>query len=141
MWLPKWTSGIAGCGLWVSGAPFRAATSRYYVCKAVIAMTQGFDITNCKPIRKVSVGEALEVLEESEESIEVSESSIARRRFRAVQDGREGWVTLKGNQGTVYLEKSSSHYLVESSSACVALFLFFLNVGAFWDQWACPVSL
>ncbi|CAE6934653.1 Man1a1 [Symbiodinium natans] len=124
-----------------------APSDKYYVCKAVIAMTQGFDITNCKPIRKVSVGEALEVLEESEESIEVSESSIARRRFRAVQDGREGWVTLKGNQGTVYLEKSSSHYLVErplglySSAKSDAQTVRQLEVGEVFQAKGPPVKV
>jgi len=89
-----------------------APSDRYYVCKSVIAMTQDFDLTNCKPIRKVSVGETLELLE-SEES--ASAGPLARLRFRALQDGREGWVTLKGNQGTVYLEQSKSHFLLERS--------------------------
>jgi len=96
----------------LSDAP--APSDRYYVCKSVIAMTQDFDLTNCKPIRKVSVGEALELLE-SDESAPSSGSPLARLRFRALQDGREGWVTLKGNQGTVYLEQSKSHYLLERS--------------------------
>ncbi|CAE7575165.1 unnamed protein product [Symbiodinium sp. CCMP2592] len=90
-----------------------APSDRYYVCKSVIAMTQDFDLTNCKPIRKVSVGETLELLESEESAESASASPLARLRFRALQDGREGWVTLKGNQGTVYLEQSKSHFLLE----------------------------
>merc|ERR1712176_1449977 len=42
---------------------FATPSKAYYVCKSTIAMTDTFDIKKCKVLRKVEVGEALEVLE------------------------------------------------------------------------------
>lgn len=37
---------------------------------------------------------------------------MSRRHFRAISDGSTGWVTVRGSQGTVYLEASTSHYML-----------------------------
>jgi len=93
-----------------SGAGENASESgSFYVCKSLIAMTDVADLKTCKVQKKVVVGEVLQVIE-SESSDKASD--INRMKFKSLKDGKEGWVSIKGNQGTIYLEVSKSHYLV-----------------------------
>jgi hypothetical protein len=73
-------------------------------------MTDVADLKTCKVQKKVVVGEVLQVIE-SERSDK--DSDINRMKFRSLKDSKEGWVSIRGNQGTIYLEVSKSHYLVE----------------------------
>eukprot|EP00434_Breviolum_minutum_P037436 symbB.v1.2.033194.t1/scaffold4025.1/size46064/6 len=57
--------------------------SNVYKCIGPIAMTDVEDLGSCSMLRKIDVGEALELLQ--------SEGS-ERRMFRACKDGAEGWV-------------------------------------------------
>lgn len=98
-----------------TGTEAAQASKGLYVCKSAIAMTDVFDIKNCQVVRKVDVGETLEVVGEAKEDSAVE---ISRLEFRAVRDGKKGWVTLKGNQGTVFVAASTSHYTL---SVAVAL--------------------
>merc|ERR1712176_1756498 len=43
---------------------------------------------------------------------EDKDSGIERIKGKALKDDAEGWVTVKGNAGTVYAEVSSKHYSV-----------------------------
>lgn len=92
------------------GQSYAALSTKLFVCRSTIAMTDVFELDSCKVVRKVDVGEALEVIGGQEKADE--EKAITRLQFRAVRDGKEGWVTLKGNQGTVYVETSTSHYVL-----------------------------
>lgn len=92
------------------GNTLASASKNLYVCKSTIAMTDEFDIKNCKVVRKVDVGEALEVIGQEKTD---DETEISRLRFRALRDGKQGWVTLKGNVGTVYVQLSDSHYMAD----------------------------
>lgn len=74
------------------------------------AITLNFDISGGKAVRKIEVGEALTAL--GEERVD-EKRKLTRARVRAVNDGTEGWVTLKGNQGTAYVE-AASLYKVKS---------------------------
>jgi len=56
---------------------------------------------NSKMIRKLEIGEVLEILEGP---IEEAETGLMKVRAKSVQDAKEGWVTSKGNKGSVYLE-------------------------------------
>jgi len=94
-----------------AGAASAELSTSLFVCRSTIAMTDVFNIEECKVVRKVEVGEALEVVGGKDEKGD-DDKAIKRLQFRAVRDGKEGWVTLKGNQGTVYVEKSTSHYVV-----------------------------
>jgi len=94
----------------VNASPSKAM----YICKSVIAMTDVFDLTKCKILKKVAVGETLQVVGAPDGQHD-QKRDINRLRFRSMKDGQEGWVSLKGNQGTVYLEVSTSHYVVESA--------------------------
>lgn len=82
--------------------------AKLLVCKQSIAITTTFDIAAGKALRKLEVGEALEVLEGPNED---SVRSLSRVRVLAKKDGKEGWVTVQGNQGTAYAEQSDKHYL------------------------------
>ncbi|CAJ1439870.1 unnamed protein product [Effrenium voratum] len=89
-------------------------SDRHYVCKSTIAMTDVEDITSCKVLCKIQSGDLLEALGDP---VEGEPGAIPRRRFLACGSGQEGWVTLTGNAGTVYLEQSQRHWLVASSVA------------------------
>merc|ERR1712183_696760 len=58
------------------------------------------DIKGSKPVRKLLAGGIVEILEDGS-----CDEKIPRARIRAVKDNATGWVTLRGNQGSTYLEK------------------------------------
>jgi len=82
--------------------------SKLLICKQSIAITTTFDITEGKALRKLDVGEALEIVEGPKED---PVRSLTRVKAKTKTDGKEGWVTLKGNQGTAYAEESDKHYV------------------------------
>eukprot|EP00930_Biecheleria_cincta_P023470 TRINITY_DN1695_c0_g4_i1.p1 TRINITY_DN1695_c0_g4~~TRINITY_DN1695_c0_g4_i1.p1 ORF type:complete len:2021 (+),score=568.23 TRINITY_DN1695_c0_g4_i1:448-6063(+) len=86
--------------------------AKLLVCRQSIAITTTFDIAAGKAIRKLEVGEALELLEGPQED---AVRSLSRIRVLAKKDSKEGWVTLKGNQGTSYAEESQKHYICKNS--------------------------
>jgi len=79
----------------------------YLACKQSIAITTTFDISAGKALRKLDVGELLETVEDPKEDIA---RSLTRVKVRARNDGIEGFVTMKGNQGTAYVEEASKLY-------------------------------
>eukprot|EP00931_Biecheleriopsis_adriatica_P073593 TRINITY_DN4784_c0_g1_i1.p1 TRINITY_DN4784_c0_g1~~TRINITY_DN4784_c0_g1_i1.p1 ORF type:complete len:2170 (+),score=703.41 TRINITY_DN4784_c0_g1_i1:46-6555(+) len=83
------------------------------VCKGSVALTDAFDISSCSAIRKLEVGETLEPLEEP---VEDEKRKLLRMKVKAVNDGKEGWVTSRGNQGTNYVEDSDRHYVCTKSA-------------------------
>lgn len=89
--------------------------TKVLVCKASIAITTAFDIADGKAIRKLEAGETLEILEEEKED---ESRGLLRIKARTHRDNKDGYVTLKGNQGTAYVEESSKHY---KCTAAVAL--------------------
>lgn len=91
------------------GAVFAEMSDKYYTCSSSVAMTDGFDIKNCKVLRKFAVGELF--IAESEPKMEES-AEITRVRGKAVKDNVEGWITIKGNAGTVYATVSKKHYTI-----------------------------
>jgi hypothetical protein len=52
-------------------------------------------------VRELAVDEEVAVLEGPTVD---PKAQLERVKVRAVSDGSEGWVSVKGNQGTVYLE-------------------------------------
>ena len=93
-----------------------SCSTRHFVCKSTIAMTDVYDISNCKVVGKVQVDDVLELLDHENGDVSDEEGlAIPRRRFRSTRLGKEGWVTLTGNAGTVYLVQSDKHYVLQSS--------------------------
>jgi len=87
--------------------------AKLLLCKQSIAITTAFDIAEGKALRKLDVGEALEVLEGPKED---PVRSLTRVKARTKTDGKEGWVTLKGNQGTSYADETDKHYICKISA-------------------------
>jgi len=83
------------------------------VCKASIAITTTFDIGQGKALRKLDVGETLEIVEAPQED---PARSLTRVKAKARSDGKEGYVTMKGNQGTAYVEETTRHYRCNKST-------------------------
>lgn len=87
----------------------------FYVCKSMIALTDQYDIQKCGILRKVSTGEVFEEVESPDGKPEEG-ASISRKRVKSTRDGDEGWITLKGSQGTTYLEPAASYYMLQQST-------------------------
>jgi len=94
------------------GTTYASTSKTLYVCKSTIAMTDVLELEKCKVLKKVEVGETLEMIG-GEEQKTGADAAIVRLKFRSMSDGKEGWVTLRGNQGTVFVELSKSHYVVQ----------------------------
>jgi len=90
------------------GSKIASQSEGIYVCKATIAMTDVQDLKRCKVVHKVELGEPLMVISDAQEKTD--SAAIRRLKFRGLRHDKEGWVTLKGNQGTTYMELSKSHY-------------------------------
>jgi len=91
------------------GGVHAEAGGKYYSCTVAIAMTDVQDIKQCKVMRKVELGEILRVLEGpcTEEG-----TGVFRVRGQSMKDGLTGWVTIKGNAGTIYAEESTKLFTV-----------------------------
>lgn len=76
----------------------------HYKIVKTIAFTDDIDTTKCKTIRKGEPGAIIEVLEGP--TID-EESKMTRIRGRCTIDKKvtEGWITVSGSSGTVFLEK------------------------------------
>jgi len=72
-------------------------------CVKEIAMTTNLEVKDGKTTRKLAKDDLLEVLEVAKTE---GTTSLTRYRCRAISDGKEGWVTSIGNQGTGFLEKA-----------------------------------
>jgi hypothetical protein len=76
----------------------------YYKVTKSIAFTDVLDISKCKTLRKIEIGEVLEMLEEPQKH---DATGTTRLRAKALAEPIvEGWVTLSGNQGSSFLEKT-----------------------------------
>jgi len=79
----------------------------YMKCIKEVVMTDLFDVKEGKTVKKLSFGDMVEVLEPGKDD----ESGLTRFRCRALNDLAEGWVSLKGTAGTVFLERCAKPYL------------------------------
>lgn len=92
-----------------TGQVFAEADCKYFSCTSSVAMTDHMDIKDCKVLRKLAVGEIFTV---EEGPVEEKEAGITRVKGKSLKDETIGWITIKGNAGTVYAEASSKHYCV-----------------------------
>eukprot|EP00927_Polykrikos_kofoidii_P022008 TRINITY_DN20667_c0_g1_i1.p1 TRINITY_DN20667_c0_g1~~TRINITY_DN20667_c0_g1_i1.p1 ORF type:complete len:2068 (-),score=493.97 TRINITY_DN20667_c0_g1_i1:213-6416(-) len=96
-----------------NGITFAEANKNLYTCVATVAMTDSEDVKSCKVIRKLVVGE---LFLGSADPVDDKVANIHRVRGKALNDGQEGWITLKGNAGTVFAEVCSNHYTILKAS-------------------------
>jgi len=71
-------------------------------------VTPSLEVREGKPLRKLERGEVVEMLGEPTKD---PEHGLERARCRALRDALEGWVTLRGNQGTAFFEPAAKPYL------------------------------
>ncbi|CAE8620017.1 unnamed protein product, partial [Polarella glacialis] len=78
-----------------------------FVCVHNVSMTDASDITSGKTILKMAPNTVIEALGPPEVNPKLS---VTRLHCRLVEgQKKEGWVTLQGNQGTMYFEPFSPH--------------------------------
>lgn len=65
------------------------------------ALTDGLSIKDSKSIRRLSEGEVVEALAVEEKD---EDADLLRLKVKAMSDGAEGWVSVSGNQGTIFLK-------------------------------------
>merc|ERR1712203_1200297 len=73
-------------------------------------MTDSSNIKTSKVIRKLGVDEKF--LATTGNVVEDKAAGITRLQGKAIDDGKEGWITVKGNAGTVYADFVSGAYSV-----------------------------
>merc|ERR1712228_488101 len=98
--LEKLFAHISGDGDTISEAQFVDFMRLFFKVARPTVLTETISIKS-KTVRRLEVGEMLEAIEGPKKEDEVG---VSRVRSRSVQDGSIGWVTVKGNQGTVFLE-------------------------------------
>jgi len=86
---------------------FFSFLQQYYVVVKTIAITPEFDISKTKPTRKAELDEVIEVLEGPRYDDKLK---MTRVRGKSLADGAEGWVSVKGNQGTPFLQEVEKPY-------------------------------
>jgi len=84
-----------------------------FVCRAAVSVTPIGDIASGKALRKLDVGELVEMVHDGSED---ATRNLTRAKIRARRDGTEGFVTMTGNQGMAYIEESQRHYECRAST-------------------------
>eukprot|EP00929_Paragymnodinium_shiwhaense_P078674 TRINITY_DN407_c0_g4_i1.p1 TRINITY_DN407_c0_g4~~TRINITY_DN407_c0_g4_i1.p1 ORF type:complete len:2118 (+),score=935.15 TRINITY_DN407_c0_g4_i1:97-6450(+) len=87
----------------VSLADLKALLCQRYRCTKGIAITDNFDIQKSKTVGKAEPGDIIEVMSAQN----CSSTGAVRVQCRHLEAGVNGWITMKGNQGSVYLTLSS----------------------------------
>jgi len=101
---------------WVSlcdklGTTLAEANTKLYICRSSVAMTDAEDVRHSKVLRKLAADEMFEASGDLQED---TEAGIFRVCGKALKDGKQGWITTKGNAGTLYAEATSSYYCVQN---------------------------
>jgi len=72
-------------------------------------ITEGVSISDSKTLRRLDVGEVVEVLEGPTKPDDVE---VMRVKAKTLKDEVVGWITTSGNQGTVFLEDGGNVYKI-----------------------------
>lgn len=83
------------------------------VCRLSTTLTTALDVSASKTVRKVEAGEVFEALDEAQED---EKRKLSRVKVRTRRDAKEGWVTLKGNSGTCFVEESDQLHVVKTTT-------------------------
>lgn len=101
------------------GVSFATPGRSCYTCISTIALTNDMDIKDCRVVRKLDRGETMMVLEGPKDD---ATTGVTRIRVQSMKDQAEGWVTVKGNAGTVYAQESGRHYTITEEVQLQAAF-------------------
>lgn len=105
------------------GVLYATLNDKVYTCKTTVAMTDALDLKDCKVVKKLPIDDLFTALDEQ---IDDSDSKLTRVRAKC-SDGKEGYITLKGNAGTTYAELSGKHWTISKE---VPLTKVFKSLGA-----------
>jgi len=102
----------------LSKEAFNAYFRIFYKVVKQTVLTDNISIKTSKTIRRLEVDEAMEVYEGPKREVVKStedgeDSSLLRLRCKVLKDQAEGWVTVSGNQGTVFLEPGGNIFKVK----------------------------
>jgi hypothetical protein len=104
----------------VTRETFVVAFREKHLCTQGISVTEGFDISDTKTLGKLEVGDVVEAIgmPKSHQSL-----GVMRLEVKVCKDGSHGWVTLQGNQGTMYFEPHTAFgaFMREISQAISSL--------------------
>merc|ERR1712113_544491 len=75
---------------------------------SAVALMKELDVKTSDIVRKLAQGELFKALEAPTE-----DSGALRVRGKALKDGAEGYIAVKGNAGTVYASVNKKHYVVK----------------------------
>merc|ERR550537_3658 len=88
-----------------AGVFFAELSDKHYTCAAVTGITDEFNMSKCKVVRKLAVGELVVALDEPKEE---EEKKILRVQVKALKDDVTGWVAINGVKAdTIYLKAST----------------------------------
>jgi len=84
----------------ITSLSLRAMLQEYQTCVKDSHLTESFIVADSKTLRKIRVGEVIELIESSKKD----DKEVERVKCRALADSAEGYVTMQGNLGTVFFE-------------------------------------
>jgi len=93
----------------VSRLAFSGMAQDYRAVVKPIVLTSTLAVQEAEIIRKLELGEVVEVLGDITTDPQVG---LERARGRAMRDNGEGWITLRGNQGTPFFDVAGKPYLL-----------------------------
>jgi len=82
-------------------------------------VTEGLSIKESKTLRRLEIGEVVELLEGPSEEETVK---VMRLKVKVMKDDLEGWVTKSGNQGTNFLVEGGNQFKVVTETILTETF-------------------
>lgn len=86
---------------------FMEMVQQYFICVKPISMTNDFEISKGKSVRMIELEEVVELLDGPRSDDKVG---LPRIRARVLTDGAEGWISVRGNQGTNFLKETGKPF-------------------------------
>merc|ERR1712217_598 len=91
----------------LSKRKFCAFIQQYYKVVKSIAITNDFEVSKAKTLRKAEIGEVIEVVDGP---CTDNKLGLQRIKGKSLTDSLEGWITVMGNQGTPFLQEVEKPY-------------------------------
>eukprot|EP00927_Polykrikos_kofoidii_P004101 TRINITY_DN11627_c4_g1_i1.p1 TRINITY_DN11627_c4_g1~~TRINITY_DN11627_c4_g1_i1.p1 ORF type:complete len:2037 (-),score=496.11 TRINITY_DN11627_c4_g1_i1:386-5647(-) len=100
--------GLEGLAPGVTKLGLQGLMQEYLKCVKEVALTSTLEVSRVSStVRKLELNEVVQVIGARTRDEGVG---LERQRCRALVDGAEGWVTLRGNQGTSFMKSTAKPY-------------------------------
>ncbi|CAJ1363675.1 unnamed protein product [Effrenium voratum] len=86
----------------ISPEAFFRLVKVYYKVVKETPMTEKLEVNGSQTVHQLKVGEIVEMLEGPEKEVSMK---VFRARGKVIGEDKEGWVTVAGNQGTIFLQE------------------------------------